>query len=220
MGFLAPLFLGGLLFAAVPLVIHLIYRRRSPQIIFAATRFLKAAVRRTARSRSIDNLLLLVLRTLLFALLALGLAGPVVKRAIAGARAGTDVVIVFDNSLSMSASDDGSVRFTKAKEAVAAILAGLASGDLVAVIATAPPASRAEVGLTSGLADVRTRFERLEVSRARGSLAASIDRAASILEKSAAATKLLYVVTDLQANAFPSKKLFPTRLAPRFFACL
>ncbi len=209
MGFLVPAFLAGLAFAAVPIVLHFIFRRRSPQVYFAATRFLKAAVRRTAKRRRFDHLLLLVLRTLLLALLALGLAAPVVRHAIAGGRSGADVVMIVDNSLSMSATEDAVARFTKAKEGVEAALARLSGADLVAIVPTVP-AGAAEPGFARD-ADVRTTLARMEVSRERATLAGALDRAAALLAASGASAKLVYVFTDCQANAFPPKE----RLADR-----
>jgi len=207
MAFLIPGFLAGLVFAAMPVIIHLVYRRKAPQIVFAAARFVKSAARRTARRRRIDNLVLLVLRTLLLGLLAFGLAGPLVKRAIGGGASGTDVVIIVDNSLSMSAVENSVPRFTRAKEAVDSALERLSKGDLVAVIPTAPlpgePTARA--AFSSDLAAVRTRAARLAASSAAGSAAAALERAAALFKGSAAADKLLYVVTDLQAAAFPAR---------------
>jgi len=206
MGFLVPTFLAGLVLAGIPLVIHLIYRRRAPQVVFAATRFLKVAVRRTQRKRNIDNLLLLVLRTLLLALLAVGLAGPILKHAIGSGRAGSDVVVVLDNSLSMSAVDDSVERFSRAKEALEEVFARMGGGDLVAVIATAPPESRADAAFTADAVELRTSAARLAVSKARGSIAGALDKAGKLLAGSTAANKMLYVITDLQANAFPAKE--------------
>ena len=206
MGFVVPAFLAGLAFAAIPVVLHFLHRRRLPQIRFAATRFLESAAKRTARKRRIDNLLLLALRVLVLALLAAGLAGPVIKRAAGMGRAGSDVVIVVDNSLSMAAAGDSAPRFTKAKEGVEAMLSRLADGDLAAVVAVAPPESREETGFTGDTAEVRKQLARLAASHARGSMAAAFERAAALLGESSASSKILYIVTDLQANAFPSKE--------------
>ena len=49
MSFLSPLLLAGVLGAAVPLVIHLIGRRRAPRLRFAAVDFLLRSNRRLAR---------------------------------------------------------------------------------------------------------------------------------------------------------------------------
>jgi len=206
MGFLVPGFLFGLALAAIPLVIHLIYRRKAPQVVFAATRFLKVAARRTARRRRIDNLMLLLLRMLLLALLAFALAGPVVKRAVGSPRAGCDVVIVVDNSMSMSAVEDGVSRSSRAKQAVDAALSRLKSGDLAALIATAPPDADGPAAFTPDISGLRARAARLCVSNARGSLAAAFGRAAALFAGSASFEKLMYVVTDLQSNSFPDAK--------------
>ncbi len=204
MSLLVPGFLAGLVFAAIPLLIHLIYRRKAPQVLFAATRFLQAAAMKTARRRRVDNLLLLILRTLLLGLLALGLASPVIKRAAGSGREGSDIVIILDNSLSMSAIDDSAMRFTRAKEYLEAIIARLGASDLVAVIETAPPESAHDAVLTADIAALRARAARLTVSNARGSMAAALSRAAALFGDSTAASRLLYIVTDLQENSLPA----------------
>lgn len=204
MGFLAPAFLAGVLFAGIPVVIHLIHRRRSPQVIFAATRFLKIAARRTARKRRIDNMLLLILRTLILALLAIGLAAPVLKRAVGAGRRGTDVVIILDNSLSMSAGSDGGTRFTKAKEAASAVLSNTGASDLVALVSTAAPDSLAATDFAADVTELRGQLQRMAASKARGNSVAALDTAASLLADSAAPAKIVYVITDLQAGAFAS----------------
>ena len=203
MGFAVPAFLAGLLLAGIPFLVHLLFRRRAPQVPFAATRFIMAASRRTARRRRIDNVLLLALRTLLLGLLAFGLAGPYLRRATGSGRSGSDVVVVLDNSLSMSAASKGSVAFTRAKEAVDAILSKLKGGDLVAIIPAAPPESAGETGFGADVAASRERLARIAVSDARGPLALALGRAAALFEKSTSSEKVLFVVTDLQANCFP-----------------
>jgi hypothetical protein len=208
MGFVVPGFLLGLAFAAIPLIIHLIYRRKALEVVFAATRFLKVAARRTARRRRVDNLLLLLLRTALLGLLAFALAGPVLKRA-AGGKSGSDTVIIIDNSLSMSAVEDGVPRMSRAKEAVEAILLRVPGDGLVALIPTAPPDSNAVAAFTADVSAVRARAARLATGNARGSLAAAFASAAKLFESSAAAERLLYVVTDLQANDFPERESLP-----------
>ena len=68
---LNPWFLVGLLGALVPLVIHLIERRRVQRVVFGSVWFLRGLVRRAARRRRTSELILLVLRMIILGLLAL-----------------------------------------------------------------------------------------------------------------------------------------------------
>jgi hypothetical protein len=74
--FLHPAFLLGALATAVPIVIHLIYRRRALVHRFPAVRFLLLADRRTARKFRLHQWLLLLLRVLAILLLVFLLARP------------------------------------------------------------------------------------------------------------------------------------------------
>ena len=74
--FLQPAFLFGALAAAVPVIIHLIYRRRALVHRFPAVRFLLLADKRTARKFRLSQWLLLALRMLAICLLAFSLARP------------------------------------------------------------------------------------------------------------------------------------------------
>ena len=69
-------FLLGVLFALVPLILHLIWRTKAPRVFFPTVRFIKDAVKMTQRRKRIQNLLLLIMRMLMFALVPLGLADP------------------------------------------------------------------------------------------------------------------------------------------------
>ncbi|MHC4711640.1 MAG: BatA domain-containing protein [Planctomycetota bacterium] len=202
MEFVIPTFLAAVGVAAIPLVLHLIFRRRVAQVVFPATRFIRVAAVRTARRRRFENLLLFILRTLLLALLAFGLAGPVLQRA-GVVRGGSDVAVIIDNSPSMNAVDDGRARFAIAKSAVEEVLALLAEDDMVALVPTSPPASLEGAALTASRSDVRTRLAALSPSAARGSLAAALERSAAILANSSAPNRLVFCISDLQSNFVP-----------------
>src|SRR5260370_17688626 len=59
---------------AVPIIIHLLNRRRYRVVVWAAMRFLLAAERKNAKKMRIEQLLLLAVRTALVLLLVLGMA--------------------------------------------------------------------------------------------------------------------------------------------------
>jgi hypothetical protein len=75
--FLYPLFLFGLAAASLPILIHLLNRRRLKRIKFPAVRFILLSQKRISRSYRLRHWLLLALRTLAVVLLALLLANPI-----------------------------------------------------------------------------------------------------------------------------------------------
>jgi hypothetical protein len=77
-GFLHPLLLWGTALAAVPLLIHLLNRRRYRPLAWGAMRFVLAAEKRMRRRVQLENWLLLLLRMAAVAVLALCIARPFV----------------------------------------------------------------------------------------------------------------------------------------------
>ena len=81
MTFLNPiLFSVGAACVALPIVIHILLRRRRRPIPWAAMRFLLDAYRKQRRKINLEQVLLLAARCLLVALLALAVGKPVLHR--------------------------------------------------------------------------------------------------------------------------------------------
>ncbi len=114
MSFLYPLYLWALAGISVPLLIHLFGKKKGKPVNFPTLRFLKIARSRTGRARRIEEILVLLLRTLLLALLFLTLAGPVSKAKSLFLEE-QFVVFILDDSFSMNASD-GESSFQKLKD--------------------------------------------------------------------------------------------------------
>src|SRR5271157_3899097 len=92
----------GLVAASIPIVIHLLNRRKFREMPWAAMQFLLAAIRKNQRRVRIEQWLLLAVRTLLILLIVAAMAKPFLEsfgNVIAGQR--THRVLVLDGSLSM-----------------------------------------------------------------------------------------------------------------------
>ena len=138
MTFLSTGMLFGLGALLVPVLIHLWRQRRVVQVRFSTLRFLKVAAAKTSRSSRIENVLLLFLRCLLFALLVLAAARPVLSSGTArllGGDVPRTVVLAVDNSMSMSCRVNGIPRLESAKAQALAVIDQLKPGDDVAVMA-------------------------------------------------------------------------------------
>lgn len=104
LGFGAPWLLWGAALVGVPLLIHLLNRRRFVVVSFAALRFLQDAYRQRRRRLRMENLLLLALRCLAVLLAALAMSLPFVPgdSLLAEWTGGRqEVVLVLDRSDSM-----------------------------------------------------------------------------------------------------------------------
>ena len=117
MSFANPLLLIGLLAAAVPVIIHLIHKRKPRQQPFPAIELLLRSVERVERRWRLRRLLLLASRVALLAALALAAAGPLLgkDRTLIGASLGPQrLAIVVDASLSMRARYGDTSAFERA----------------------------------------------------------------------------------------------------------
>jgi len=111
-GFLHPALLWGLALGAVPILIHLLNRRRHRPLQWGAMRFVLAAYQRTRRRVRLENWLLLLLRTLAVLLLALALTRPFLGGAsplAALTEKRRSLVLVIDASASTGYREFGSV---------------------------------------------------------------------------------------------------------------
>jgi hypothetical protein len=133
MTFLTPLFLFGLLAAAIPIAIHLIRKEKPPKLVFSTLRFLKNTTKKLVLFQRIQQWLLLLLRAALVALLVFAFARPLFDSNIASLvdAEPESAAILMDVSMSMAYGD----RFVRAQESARDVIAGLAQGDEVAIIA-------------------------------------------------------------------------------------
>src|SRR2546423_2702760 len=102
MSFLSAAFLMALPLVAVPVLIHLYHGRRRDVVLWGAMQFLAAAVTKGRNMEKIEELLLMALRLAAVAALVLALARPMVRSTWLGHATERDVVLVLDNSMSMS----------------------------------------------------------------------------------------------------------------------
>src|SRR5438874_12993347 len=102
MSFFNVMMLTGLAAVAIPPLIHLLHRRRYDVVDWGAMQFLQVS-ETTRRRLLIEEILLMLLRMGLIALLVLALAIPQVSGpflAKVSSRANRDVVLLFDGSYS------------------------------------------------------------------------------------------------------------------------
>ncbi len=103
MQFLYPLFLVGALSLAIPVILHLFYFRRFKKVYFTNVRFLKEVKEETSSRSRLRNLLVLLMRLLVFLFLVLAFAQPFIQRGEAVKKGIKAVSVYVDNSFSMSA---------------------------------------------------------------------------------------------------------------------
>jgi Aerotolerance regulator N-terminal len=141
--FLSPLLIWGTLLGAIPIIIHLLNRRRFRQVEWAPMRYLKLTIRRNRRRIQIEQLLLLLVRIALPVLLFLLLARPVLnptgleKWLVGGGR--TSQIVLVDDSLSMGYGAGGPPAFHRAREVAGAVLGAANPQDRCTLVAASAP---------------------------------------------------------------------------------
>ena len=126
MNFIFGSFLWLLPLAAVPIIIHLLQRQRYVQVKFAATDFLRKAIQRVRRRVLLQDLLLLLLRTLAVVLMVLALARPSAHSQLLDAsRAPQLEIVIIDASMSMQQFVGDSNAFSAAQDIAKNIFSNL-----------------------------------------------------------------------------------------------
>jgi len=142
MSFLQPLMLFGLLAASVPVVIHLIHKRRPRRQQFAAIEFVLRSVQRVQRRWRLKRFLLLASRVLLLAAFALAAARPMLgsTAVVRASSSGPErLAIVIDGSLSMQATDDdGRTAFDRARTMARNLIDAMGPEDQVTIVLAGP----------------------------------------------------------------------------------
>ncbi|MHC5022575.1 MAG: BatA domain-containing protein [Planctomycetota bacterium] len=185
MSFVTPvLAIAGLVAVAVPILIHLLSRRRRRPIEWAAMRFLLEAFRKHRRRLQLEQILLLAVRCLLLAVLGAALARPLLQETglldLAGSRA---VFLIIDNGLASGRStDDGRAALDESIERAVKVVESLKPGDAVGVVTAARPARGLLVPPSSDHRAVISLLESLKPSVAATDLAAALGQARSAIE--------------------------------------
>ena len=191
--------------AGVPVLLHLLYRQRSPVVMFSTLRFVKLSVQRTAARRRLQKWLLLACRALLIALLVWAVAQPV--RHLAGGwmgsrAAGSAVAaVVVDTSYSMELQDGTTPLLAKADAAVQDLLRGPLAGAKVAIFTSRPARGQPE-----GLRDASAVLADWSPLRPQAAVGPLVDRAAAavaLLDRQPPGPRWLVVISDFQSAEFP-----------------
>ncbi|MBY0231812.1 MAG: BatA domain-containing protein [Gemmataceae bacterium] len=208
---LSPVWLVGLLAAAIPLLIHLSRSRRTKKMRFSTTRFFTDQFLRSYRMSQLKEILLLACRMALFALLSMALAQPLLKpsgEAALGGSGARTVVLVLDDSASMGVIDGGEPLFERARRAALGLVDNLSQGDAVSLVLAARRPAGPEVLFaepTEDLDEVRRQLRQAKIAPLGTDLSSALAQADLIAagaraEKNSAAG--VYVLSDLQESGW------------------
>lgn len=184
-GFLTPLLLWGTLLAAVPLVIHLLYRRRYRETPWAAMQFLIMATKAQSRWSWVDQWLLLLVRMLIPTLAALAMAGPLLDLATGGLQPSQPIhrALIVDVSLSTRAMSEGRAQATRIREAALELTRQSRPGDSWQLFLVGGVVPQAVLGEPTFLVEaVVEELQRLQPSAESGSILPGLQMVRDSLE--------------------------------------
>jgi hypothetical protein len=201
--FLAPLFLvAGAVAASVPLIIHLLNREKARRLVFSAIRFIKMSHQVNVQRHRLKQLILLLMRILILAMLGIAFARPFFAenpKVIAETGGKRNVAIIFDASYSMGYRDT----FDRARKEVARIVDELQPVDASALIFVDDKATVIKP-LNSEHSLIQSAVMGAELSNRSTNSVDAIQTADEILQQATLGQKQIYFVGDLQKIGWES----------------
>jgi Aerotolerance regulator N-terminal len=208
LGFANPTLLWGLLAAAIPVVVHLFFRRRPRPTPFPAIDFILRARRESERRLRLKKILLFAARTLVLAAVAAAIARPRLESPAAAAapvaQGPRATAVVLDASGSMRYRLGGKPLFERARADALGALASLGVEEPATAVVCDGPEPRVEPP-SFDRAEVRNVLERAEAQASFADLTTCVAAAARALSGAgaqAALGKRIVVATDLAASAW------------------
>jgi hypothetical protein len=202
--FLNAAFLFAAFAALLPLIIHMISRRRVETVEFSSLRFLKELERRKIRRVRIRQILLLVIRSLIILAVALALARPTLSGPLArgAGHAKTSVAIVLDQSASMSREGGGGSLLDAAVSVARSITGLLDEGDQAFLVTAGTPVHSLIPSGTFSTAALAQALDAIRPGPGATDYAGAVSIAVDDLTGARNLNREIYVIGDMQATGW------------------
>jgi len=198
MSFLNKIILWGLFAAAIPVIVHLLNRRRHRTVQWAAMSFLLKATRESRGKKKLKHIIILTARTLALVGLVLAVAQPLIGGLMGWGGSKLDtVVLVLDRSLSME-TETGTEGLSKREQAIQQVKQTLKEmGEPNLILVDSATGTVSEVNSISAL-------DQLSLTAAtdtRANIPNLIDKATTYIQSNPTSGKTeIWVASDLQAS--------------------
>jgi hypothetical protein len=206
----------------VPIIIHLLNRRRYRVVVWAAMRFLLAAEKKNARRMRIEQLLLLAVRTSLVLLLVLAMASVMpwsekiwhalfpesMARAASFATQRTHKILILDGSFSMATRVGDATCFDRARSVAEQIVRHAPAGDGFSVVLMSAPPRRVVPEPSEDAGKVLAELGGLRLPHGNADLAATLNTVENLVRQSPAKfdQREVYFISDLQSSTWLSRQ--------------
>ena len=210
MSFLSPNILWGLIFAFIPLIIHLLNKMNTKTIDFSSIQFLKKLETSKINYFKIKEIFLLIIRTLILILLVLAFSRPVLKGYFPisnSSNKSIHIAILFDNSASMAYESDKISLFDYSKKNALDILNQLNDNFFLDVYQTTPfKRISSERILNKGR--ISEIFNKINISGGQDNIYNAINKSIKLSNKlNNIANKELYIFSDFSNTILKDSKI-------------
>jgi hypothetical protein len=203
-GFLNAMMLAGLAAAALPVLVHLISKRKFDVVEWGAMQFLELG-RRTRRRIRLEELLLLLLRMGLICLVAMALARPWAKGGLFSSLADgnrRDVAIVLDGSYSMGWEEKVRTPYAASIQWAHKLLETLHGGDTAMLLDGRDQVRTLVDRPTGDFAYVREQLNNLPAPSGTSHMVQAATKAARLLTEGENLDRDIVLISDHQALAW------------------
>ncbi len=206
MTFLNPLVLLGLTAAAIPVILHLLNLRKLKTVDFSTLRFIKELQKTSIRNLKTQQIILLILRTLIVICCVLAFSRPTIESSIPviGSHAKTSIIVILDNTLSMDVSDAGGNRFAKAKAIAGQIASAMKEGDELSFIPLSSIASQRKRAFSRNKEYISKEIASCLPNPARSTINDALRATQGLLDASVNVHKEVYLISDIQQSQVSS----------------
>lgn len=213
--FLHPLFLTALVCIGVPVLLHFMMKQKPQKFPFPALRFLQVREKNRKNSLKIKHLLLLAVRILLVALLALLFARPsflfTLEKGKSTNPSNSDAIfyssdpsaalLIFDTSVRMDYKFKNQTRLEAAQAQAEKIVLGLPSRSVAAVVSS----HLAPLAFSPDRAEILRQIEQLELSPNARPLPEVVTEALALFQNSDLPQKEVFLFTDESAASWEAE---------------
>jgi len=206
MTFLNPLVLFGLIAASIPIIIHLLNLRKLKVIEFSSLQFLKEMQKNKMRKIRIKQILLLILRTLAIIFLVLSFSRPTIRNinlAGLGSEVKNTIILVIDDTPSMSVEDKQGSYISQAKKLAEKILESSEEGDEIYLIRFSDLNILKENFEPVSKNIAQREIENVEVKDISKTFVDVFLSVSKILDQTKNLSKEVYILTDFQKTNLP-----------------
>ena len=190
----------GALAFSIPLIIHILNRSRFKTVEWGAMHLLESVIKVNHKRFRIEQLILLLVRCAIPALLAFALARPILTGSrILEKNAPVSLVIVLDNSYSMDVSAGARDHFAEAVDSAINIVQSTGPGSQITVILTGgKPTKLFDQPVFDSAAVVR-QLKQLQGGYGASDVDGSLNEAITLLSGMTHARRELIVISDFQS---------------------